>query len=181
VGPESKALQVHRSRVIERVLSSGGVIIASGEDGQQAFIAAPIVVRNEVVGVLGVEPESTRQWTQDDLILLQGIAERTGLAVENARLYIQAQRAADREHMINTIASKLQRAPSLALLLESATRELSEALGTDNVYAEISMDKPLARKRREVTDASLEAVEGSAKPDAIAAGTDTPEEAKAEL
>jgi GAF domain-containing protein/cbb3-type cytochrome oxidase subunit 3 len=156
-GSESKALEIHRSRVVERVLGSGSVIVSTGNDGRKAFLAAPIVVRNEVVGVLGVEPDDTREWSQEDIMLIQGIAERTALAAENARLYLQAQRAANREYLINTIAARLQRAPSLALLLESAARELSQALGTDQVYAEISMDQPLATKAQTVSDNTKEA------------------------
>ncbi len=151
-GPETKAIEIHRSRVIERVLTSGGTIVSTGKDGRQAFIAAPIVVRNEIVGVIGIEPDGLREWSQDDLTLIQSIAERTALAVENARLYIQAQRAAEREILINSIASRLQRAPSLAMLLESAARELSDALGTSNVYAEINMDQPLGETRKDVAE-----------------------------
>jgi len=155
-GPETKTIELHRSRVIERVLSSGGTIVSTGKDGRQSFIAAPIVVRNEVVGVLGVEPDDSREWGQEDLQLIQSIAERTALAVENARLYIQAQRAADREILINSIASRLQRAPNLAMLLESAAKELADALGTANVYAEISVDQPLGQTRRDVAESDAE-------------------------
>jgi GAF domain-containing protein len=162
-GPETQALETQRSSVVKRVLNSGGVIIADGQDGRQAFLAAPIVVRGEVVGVLGVEPDGTREWTQDDVTLLQGIAERTALAVENGRLYLQAQRAADRERLVNNIAAKLQRAPSLQLLLESVARELAGALGTDNVYAEISLGQAAAARDESAPPAS-EAVEGQARP-----------------
>jgi GAF domain-containing protein len=151
-GPETKAMEIHRSRVIERVLNTGGTIVSTGRDGRQAFIAAPVVVRNEVVGVLGVEPDTAREWGPDDLQIIQSIAERTALAVENARLYIQAQRAAEREILINSIASRLQRAPNLAMLLESAAKELADALGTANVYAEISMDQPLGQTRKDVAE-----------------------------
>lgn len=164
-GPETQALEVQRSTVVKRVLGSGGVIISTGADGRQSFIAAPIVVRNEVVGVLGVEPDGSREWTQDDVALLQGIAERTALAVENARLYLQSQRAADRERLVNTISARLQRAPSLQMLLQSVAEELSGALGTDNVYAEISLGEPLAVARTDVTEDG-QPVEGQARPTA---------------
>lgn len=172
-GPEPKALSVHRSRVIERVVGAGSLLVSSGKDGRQAFIAAPIVVRNEVIGVVGVEPDGVREWTQDDLQLLQSIAERAALAVENARLYIQAQRAADRERVIGEIASRMQRAPSLAMLLDSVTKELAEVLGTENVYAEISLDSPLAHSPKAVSRSDDSNETGDA--------SDTPEEARAEL
>ena len=179
-GPESKGMQLHRSRVVERVLSAGALIASTGKDGRQTFLAAPIVVRNEVVGVLGVEPENSREWTQDDLQMLQSIAERTALAIENARLYIQAQRAAERESLINEIASRLQRAPSLAMLLETATHELAEALGTENVYAEISVDKPMGHSRKEIGDEQARVIDkDEARLNGEVPQTGTSEEARA--
>jgi GAF domain-containing protein len=158
-GPESSALMTHRSRVIERVLNSGSVIVSTGLDGRQAFLAAPLVVRDEVIGVIGAEPDDARQWTQEDLQLVQGIAERTAMAVENVRLFIQTRRAAERERLINTIAARLQRAPSLSLLLQAATQELSEALGTESVYAEISMRPGVGRQTARPTSGAEDVVE----------------------
>lgn len=174
-GAETPELSVQRSRVVDRVLTSGSVIISTGKDDQPAFLAVPVVVRNQVVGVLGVEPDGMREWTRDDLNVLEGIAERTALAVENARLYIEARRAAEREHLITNISDRLQRAPSLAMLLQSAAEELAAALGTDNVYAEISISKPFSERRRDVQGA-----EGSDKPE-LAPPADAAEEARAEL
>ncbi len=179
-GPETEGLRVQRSRIAEKVLGSGSAIISSGEDGKPVYLAVPVVVRNEVIGVLGVEPDHGRDWTQEDLQLMQSIAERTSLAVENARLYIQTRRTAEREQIIGTIAERLQRAPSLAMLLETAAHELSEALGTDNVYAELSMEHPLARRRKSVSEASeLEESLPEAGEDTAAPGET--EEARAEL
>jgi GAF domain-containing protein len=146
LGPEDKSLATERETVIERVLATGSVMASSGGDGRLAHLAAPIVIRDQVIGVLGVEPDDRRVWTQDDLLLIQSVAERTALAIENARLYIQARRAAERERLVSTISDRLQRAPNLALLLESAAAELSSALGTEQVYAELSLgggDEPI--------------------------------------
>lgn len=170
-GAETKALATRRSQIVDRVLSAGSVIISTGADGGATFLAVPVVVRNEVVGVLGVEPEASREWTQADLGIMEGIAQRTALAVENARLYIEAQRAAQRERMVSSIAERLQRAPSLALLLESAAKELASALQTDSVYAELSVDQPLAQRRKQV---SQQAEDSSDQPD-----DGTPDEAAA--
>ena len=180
-GPEPKALQVYRNRVIRQVLNSGTVAFSDGRDGQQSFLAAPIVIRDEIIGVLGTEPGGEREWTQEDIQLIQAIAERTALAVENARLYIQSRRAAEREHLINTISTRLQRAPSLRLLLESVTQELAEALGTENVYAEISVgneNEPASPP--EADRAEPETVDAEAKPDEDSTTPDEQEEARAE-
>jgi len=168
-GPESKILELHRDSVIERVLSSGTPIASSGKDGRQGFMATPVFVRNQVVGVIGVEPDEAREWTREDLQLLEGIAQRTSLAIENARLYLQARRAAERERMINEISSRLQNAANLDLLLQTAARELAEVLGTDNIYAEINLDPTSATSKvqtgKQPEETSIDdAVEGTATP-----------------
>ncbi len=179
-GPEDSALQVQRSHIVEQVLSAGSVIISTGKDGRPAFLAAPIVVRDEVIGVLGVEPDGPREWTQDDLQILEAIASRTALAVENARLYIQAQQAVERERLVNAIAARMQRAPSLAMLLESATKELAAALGTDQVYAEISLERPLAHQRKQVSTPEEEEEPAPPETPGELAAPDEPQEARAE-
>jgi GAF domain-containing protein len=171
VGPEPPALRNIRSRIVERVLSRGRMIVSSGQDGVPAFIAVPIVVHGEVVGVIGVEPDEQREWTQRDREVMEDIAERTAAAVDNARLYLQARRAAERERLVGDIAERLQRAPNLKLLLESAAHELASALRTDNVYAEISLKHPLARQPQQVRDSRAEAIDAgqgdSASPDPV--------------
>jgi GAF domain-containing protein len=160
-GPEPQGLVAQRSAVVQRVVGSASPMVSTGKDGRQAFLAAPIVVRNQVIGVLAVEADGVREWTQDDMQLAQGIADRTALAVENARLYQQAQRAADRERLVSQIATRLQRAPNLEILLRSATQELASALGTASVYAEID----LTRASQETTGETVsEPVEGQAHP-----------------
>lgn len=141
-GPEPEALQVQRTRITERVLNSGAVIISAGQDGQPAFLAAPIVVRSEVIGVLGVESDGSREWTQADLQLLQSIAERIALAAENVRLYIQARRVAERERILNQIAQEVQEAGSVDQVLQAALAELSRALGASRGMVQIGPRVP---------------------------------------
>ena len=139
-GPTDDEIEAARTLIAQRVRQTGTAVISTGQDGEAPMLAVPVVVRNQIIGVVGVEPEGIRQWTQDDLQMIQSIAERAALAVENTRLYIDAQRTAQREQMVNTIAGRLQRAPNLSTLLEAAAEELSRALGTENVYAEINLD-----------------------------------------
>ncbi|NDJ35307.1 MAG: GAF domain-containing protein [Chloroflexi bacterium] len=153
-GPEPDTLRSQRSLIATQVLRTGEVALSTGADGTQAYFAVPIVVREQVVGVVGVEPDGPREWTRDEERLMLGIAERTALAVESARLYNQAQRAAERERLINTIAARLQRAPNLTSLLENAVSELAEALGTQTVYAEINLESPLSEEAEDYEHAN---------------------------
>ncbi len=106
---------------------------------QQAHIAAvPLRIRGEVVGVLEIERDGSRPWTDTDLDMVETLVDRLGLAVENARLYEQASLSAEREHVVNRIAQDVQEAESIDEVLQSALAELSTVLGASRGVVQIS-------------------------------------------
>ncbi len=58
--------------------------------GMRSLIGAPLVVEGRVIGVVDVETATPDHFSEDDLVLLQLVADRAALAIENARLYQQA-------------------------------------------------------------------------------------------
>ena len=65
--------------------------------GLCSHIVAPLVAKGRTLGALSViSGESGRRYGEEDLALVQEIARRAGAAVENARLYLDAQAARDR-------------------------------------------------------------------------------------
>lgn len=63
-------------------------------EGLRAHLAAPIKVGATVLGVLYAAHRSLRSFSKDDRWLLARLALVTSLAIQNARLYSQAQQAA---------------------------------------------------------------------------------------
>jgi signal transduction histidine kinase len=58
--------------------------------GIASFIAAPVIAKEKILGVLATSIMSPlRQFTQADLRLATALADRAALAIENARLYEQ--------------------------------------------------------------------------------------------
>jgi K+-sensing histidine kinase KdpD len=56
--------------------------------GIKSFIVVPIRARNTIIGTLSMmRTGSGTAYEQDDLVLLQDLADRAGLAIDNARLY----------------------------------------------------------------------------------------------
>lgn len=54
-------------------------------------MALPLKVGNRVIGVLDVQSENDSAFTEDDAIVLQIMADQLAVAIENARLYGEAQ------------------------------------------------------------------------------------------
>ena len=57
-------------------------------------LAVPLKTKDMVIGVLNVESEQLNAFDESDLAVLQSLAHQAAIAIENARLYEQAQQAA---------------------------------------------------------------------------------------
>jgi PAS domain S-box-containing protein len=55
-------------------------------------LAVPLIAKEEVIGVLHVQSPHLNAFDESDLVLLQSLAHQAAIAIENARLYDQAQR-----------------------------------------------------------------------------------------
>ena len=65
-------------------------------EGFKAVAAAPLVVKGVVRGALVVHHWTERTFTDDEMAVIVLLAEHSALALENARLYAEARRSADR-------------------------------------------------------------------------------------
>ena len=60
----------------------------------QAYVGVPIRAKGRILGVLSVIGVMGRQFDEDEVTLLDSIADHVGVAVDNARLYQQAEQLA---------------------------------------------------------------------------------------
>ena len=56
-------------------------------EGIASILSLPIVARQRVVGVLRLYSADKRQFSQEEAIFLSALAEISGVAIMNARLY----------------------------------------------------------------------------------------------
>jgi len=116
---------------VERVMTHGEVVVSSGggDGAAQATLAAPITLRGEVIGALGLhEVGNGRQWTDDEVALIQAVADQMALAIENARLLDEARRRAEQERLAAEITARVRASTEVEVILRTAVRELGQAL-----------------------------------------------------
>ena len=103
-------------------------------------IAIPLRLRGQTIGVLDVRSKSgQREWTRDEISMLQAAAERAALALENARLVDSAQRRAARERTIGEIGARIGTASNVDSIIQTAVEELGRKLsGAAEVALELS-------------------------------------------
>jgi len=82
---------------VERVLERGMLVYTAGRrqgDGVQSRLVAPIVQQGQVIGTLALEdPDGTREWSEDQIALVEAVATQVAQAIELARLFEQTQNA----------------------------------------------------------------------------------------
>jgi len=105
---------------------------------ESAEIAIPIKFRGQIVGILDIKSKrGNRQWTQDEITLLESAAERAAFALENARLVESAQRRAARERAIGEISTKIGAVSDLNAIMQTVVEELGRKIGN---AAEVTLE-----------------------------------------
>lgn len=101
-------------------------------------IAVPIRAGDKVLGVLDVQQNVTDGLTQEDVNLLESIANQVAIALQNARSFTEVQRRAEQETRANLISQHIQRATTFESLMQTAARELGQAMGAQRVDVQLS-------------------------------------------
>ena len=92
-------------------------------------ISIPVNIRGQNVGTLKLEALQTdREWTDDELAMINAAAERAALALENARLLAESQKLAAKERTIGEISAKISAQSDIDELLKTAAQELGRTL-----------------------------------------------------
>ena len=115
------------------------------ETGIEAALAAPLVVRDDVIGLLAVYPPRGREPSDAEAELLVALAAQLAVAVQNARLHEQAKElgteleqvlAAEREaakqlRSLYEISRSFTQSLSLDATFEAVARTVVDLLGVD--------------------------------------------------
>jgi len=121
---------------IESAVKTGKVVAVreNGPDARRSTATVPVKLRGEVIGVMRVESsDASRHWREDELSLMEAVAERAALAMENARLFQDARRRAAKEKLISDATSRISGSLNIGNILEATASELERVLGGSEV------------------------------------------------
>ncbi|MEW6406486.1 MAG: GAF domain-containing protein, partial [Chloroflexota bacterium] len=94
----------------------------------------PIQLRDMVIGTMHIRPNrADRTWSRDEINIVQAVAERLGLALDNARLFEEASSRASREHLVSDITTKIRSTNDPQEIIKTAVHELQRVLGVSRV------------------------------------------------
>lgn len=111
-------------------------------------LAIPLILRGKQIGTLKLSTsDPKRSWDDDEIALAQATAERTALAIENARLLQEATRRASKERTIGQITSKISGLVNLENILQITLKELGNNLPDTDVAIQFLSENPGNNKR----------------------------------
>ena len=105
-------------------------------------LTIPLTSRGIRIGTLKLSAAhaATRAWTNDEIAIAQATAERTALALENARLLLEAQKRAAKERTVGQISTKIGSLVNLEAILQTAIQELGTTLPETDIAIQFTSD-----------------------------------------
>jgi GAF domain-containing protein/HAMP domain-containing protein len=127
---------------VQQVMAQQRTVVLSGSGDSkeepspaQSALVAPITLRGQVIGALGLhEAEGTRQWTSDEIALVEAVADQMALAVENARLFEETRIRAEELAVLNELGQALTTHLNVEEVLSTTYWGASRLLDTANFY-----------------------------------------------
>ena len=162
----------HRNEVIEhwRVPMGDGIIGAAATSGQairvgdvskdprylpaveevRSELAVPLVVRGRVIGVMDIESRQPDYFTPAQQTILTLVASRIGTAIENARLFENAQKQAETLLLLNEIGREANSTLQVEEVLRRSV-ELTKRLIDYQIFSILLHDETAGVFRHRVT------------------------------
>ena len=131
------------AEAIQALQEGRPVITAEPSEGDdqdsRAGLAVPIKLRDQTMGVLNLRLES--EPTSEDVEMIEDIASRLALALENVRLLEESQRRAVREQTLGRVTARFTRSLDIDTVLQTAVQELGQLLEMDEVSVYVENPK----------------------------------------
>lgn len=103
-------------------------------DNNTKTLSIPIQLHSQTIGTIHVRPnETNNKWTKDEINIIKSVAERLGLALDNARLFEETSTRAERERLVSDITTKIRTTNDPQEMIQTAVNELKRALGVTHI------------------------------------------------
>ncbi len=128
--------------VVSLIHESGTRSPEAGQDASRRLVAE-IALRDQVLAALELERDADKApWTAEEVELVQTLAAQAALALDNARLFEEAQRRAARQQLVREIIDNIRAATTVEDAVERTLSELQRALRAAEVAARIGVTAP---------------------------------------
>lgn len=119
LGETATARRAYRYNLLEVAEAS-----SDDDNGLNAALRSPISVRGQIVGDLAAAVGDDYNFTEGDAVVLRAVANRVGLAIENARLFSETQQTLSETETLYQLSRFLSEADTLEDILQALVATL---------------------------------------------------------
>ncbi len=125
--------------------------------GYRAFLGVPLAVGDRVLGVLSIRTRGQEGFSSEDLSVATGFAAQAAIALENARLYRQAEARAEKLTTLSRLTRLMTSAPDEAEVFRAVAEAAKTLLGapTARVWVADPVARVLRAPGRDESDSTL--------------------------
>src|SRR5215470_14055339 len=98
-------------------------------EGLESLVAVPLLLEDSPVGVLVAVSRQRREFTREEVALVQALATSAAVAIRNARLYEETQTRLRHTETLVSVSQAIGGTLDLSEILRRSTREMVRALG----------------------------------------------------
>ncbi len=100
----------------------------------KSMLACATRYQGKVNGIIGLHQcDREREWTEWEAQLLEGVSSQLAIAINQAQLYRESRRQAERESLLRLVVEQISSTLDLNTILQTAVRGARELLDTDRV------------------------------------------------
>jgi PAS domain S-box-containing protein len=122
----------HQPLLIADVREAPDWIWVPGAEHVRSFLCVPIMLQNQMAGALMVDNLKAGFFDDDDLRVIQSMAQHMSIAIQNARLYEAERAARERAEALREAARIMGLSLSLDEVLQAVLEQLSRVLPFDS-------------------------------------------------
>jgi GAF domain-containing protein/HAMP domain-containing protein len=126
-----------RTRSSNLIYNTESATSLSTEETKEINIS--LNLREESIGNIKLQTQG--EWNQDDQAWIEALATQVAISLENARLVEESQQSALRDRLSASITQKLWSSNSIDSILQTAIRELGQALEASEAIIELQVEE----------------------------------------
>ena len=141
-GDQSISISSPYSGAGKQSLKQRQIISNPSAPGIEAALAVPVNMTDQSLGILEIiDPSPNRDWNEDELSLVEEVANQLALALENAQLFQETQSSLARTEALFQVGQAAIAFDDLTELLQSVTNMIAETLPANRTLVAI-LDQP---------------------------------------
>lgn len=138
------------NNIKQQAIQKGQTVTTKSDNGHggQPAVVAPLKLHGQVIGTLGLQQAAAgRDWSEEEIILLEAVSEQVTQALERARLFEETQQQAAREKVIADITGQIWASGEFEQVMRTTVQQLGRTLDASKVVIRLGTDEQLIQQQ----------------------------------